>query len=337
MTKELLKNNVLMRMRFHLDSSTLDILGNVLIEQLRSVEIVEVESLPATVDNTNDYIMELYRTVKAPRLAEETVKKYEDLMRRFIAYVNKPLNRVCSMDIDCFLKDLSPTNGATSLNNKRRVLSSFFSWMRKMRLIPENPVDLIDPFKETVKPIDHLLPEEWEKLKTGCLYKRDRAIIEFLRCTAMRGGEVPLVRICDIDWRTGRLTIYGRKSRTYRLVMLDSVALEYIQEYLEERGVRPDSTEPLFVHLRGNTGEHLSKNGICKAVKAIGARAGLRRNVYTHLFRKTTATNIVRRGGSDEMAGEYLGHAPKGVTGRHYTFKGEGHVCKIFEDYVAAV
>lgn len=32
------------------------------------------------------------------------------------------------------------------------------------------------------------------------------------------------------------------------------------------------------------------------------------RRIYPHLFRKTTATNIIKRGGSAHDAGEYLGH-----------------------------
>lgn len=72
-------------------------------------------------------------------------------------------------------------------------------------------------------------------------------------------------------------------------------------------------------------------------VECLPANSGITRRVYPHLFRKTTATNILKRGGTDSDAGEYLGHKPQGVTARHYAFRSEDHTVKIFESYVAAI
>ena len=103
---------------------------------------------------------------------------------------------------------ISRDNSETSLDGQRRCLSAFFTWMRKLHLITENPCDEIEPYKIVEKPIDHMQPEEVEQLKTGCRTKRDRAMIEFLRSTAVRVGEAAQIRICDIDWRTGEVCIY---------------------------------------------------------------------------------------------------------------------------------
>ena len=81
----------------------------------------------------------------------------------------------------------------------------------------------------------------------------------------------------------------------------------------------------------------LEADGIYASIKDIAERAGMDRRVYPHLFRKTTATNICKRGGSEDAAGEYLGHAKKNVTGKHYTFKGDKYVEQIFHNYVEAV
>ena len=158
-----------------------------------------------------------------------------------------------------------------------------------------------------------------------------------MRCTAMRRGEIPQVRICDIDFRAGKIIIFGQKSQKYRTVFLDSVAIHYIQEYLKERGVAEGSKEPLFTHIRGDKTQARDAEGIYATIKTIAKRAGMDRRVYPHLFRKTTATNICKRGGSDDAAGEYLGHAPKNVTGKHYTYKGDRYVEQIFHNYVEAV
>lgn len=187
------------------------------------------------------------------------------------------------------------------------------------------------------KPIDHMEATDMEKLKNGCAYARDRALIEFMRSTAMRRGEVPLVKICDIDFRNGKLVIFGEKTQKYRTVFLDNVAIHYVQKYLNERGVPEGSREPLFTHLRGDKTKVLDVDGVYASIKDIARRAGMDRRVYPHLFRKTTATNICRRGGSEDAAGEYLGHAPKNVTGKHYTYKGDRYVEQIFHNYVEAV
>ena len=68
--------------------------------------------------------------------------------------------------------------------------------------------------------------EEWEQLKSGCPKVRERALLEFMRCTAIRVGEIPAIKICDIDWQEGKLTVYGNKSDKYRNVCIDRVAKE---------------------------------------------------------------------------------------------------------------
>ena len=98
-----------------------------------------------------------------------------------------------------------------------------------------------------------------------------------------------------------------------------------------------NSREPLFTWLRGDKTKALDKEGVYASIKDIATRAGMDRRVYPHLFRKTTATNICKRGGSVDAAGEYLGHAPKNVTDRHYTYKGDRYVEQIFHNFVEAV
>lgn len=97
------------------------------------------------------------------------------------------------------------------------------------------------------------------------------------------------------------------------------------------------SKEPLFTHLRGDKKCGLEAEGIYAAIKSIAKRAGIEKRVYPHIYRKSTATTIIRRGGTEDDAGEYLGHAPKNVTGKHYTFKSEQDVEQIFHSYVEAV
>lgn len=335
--KEVFKNEILMKMKYHLGKNELAILETVLSETLYRVEVMESVTLPATVDMTNDYILDLYELKRSLILKPSTMKVYMATAREFLQYVNKPLVQVNREDIEHYLRlKVKAGNVGTSMNNKRRKLNSLFVWMKKQKFIQENPMEDIECFKEVLKPVDHMTAEEVEQLKEGCMDKRDRALLEWLRCTATRKGEIPYININQINWGTGEVTVYGEKTDTYRTVYLDAVAIRYLLEYItEERGLTVRSSEPLFTHLRGDRKAVLTQSGIYAQVKRIAQRSGLDRRVYPHLFRKTTATNIVRRGGSTDEAGLYMGHKPQGVTARHYVSAEK--ISKIFREYVEAI
>lgn len=333
--REKVRNDVMLQMMYHLDKVSMDMLGNVLAKVLAGVQVTEAETMPATTDDSNRYILDMFRARKAPKLSPKTAAFYMDSVKRLILYINKPLPQMTSMDIEAWLMSISRDNTPTSLNNQRKNISAFFTWMRKCRLVTENPCESIEAYPAIEKPIDHMEPDEVEQLKTGCRTKRDRALIEYLRSTACRVGEIPGVLISDVDWRNGVILIYGSKGRAYRPVCLDSVALKYLTDYVTERDLPFTSKEPLFVHYRGGLHKPLNISGIQSAVRKIAERAGLDRRVYPHLFRKTTATGVVRRGGSTYDAGEYLGHRDRSVAGRHYAYKSEDHVINIFKRYVA--
>lgn len=335
--KDRLRNEILLKMQYHLEPVQMDMLGNVLVQVLAGVEVVELQTLPATVDNTNDFILQMFRLRKASKLSERTVEQYLDSVQRLICSADKPLTKITGMDVELFLNSIKGDNSPTSLNNQRRNLSAFFTWMRKSHMIVENPCDSVEPYKEVQKPIDHMEPEEMEQLKGGCEHPRDRALIEFLRCTAVRVGECVSVNICDIDWRTGEIQVYGEKTQTFRPVYLDSVALKYISAYVESRGQAQNSTEPLFASVKEGQHERLSTSGIRSTLKGITNRADLNRRVYPHLFRKSCATNMVKRGANTTEAGDYLGHIDRTTAGKHYAFKSKEHIHDIFRQHVAAV
>lgn len=336
--REEIRNEIILEMRHHLDETTMSILKQVLNKTLSNVEVARIQMLPATTDDINLKILELFNMNKAPKLSKKTVNYYLDTINKLICFTNKSLLKINSMDIEMFLDAVSRTNDAVSVNNHRRNISAFYTWMRKSHMILENPCESIEPYKEIHKPIDHMLPEEFEQLKSGCKYKRDRAMIEFMRCTAMRVGEIVNVKISDINWRDGKIQIYGNKNRTYRPVCLDSVANKYITEYIFSRGIGLNSKEYLFTSLRGEyKGKPLQIDGMRSSVGAIAKRARVERRVYPHLFRKTTASNIVKRGGSVHDAGEYLGHKDRSTAGQHYAFVSEEHTIDIFNKYVAMI
>lgn len=333
--KEEVKNNVLMTMRLYLDPVNMDILEAVIIKELSGVDVIEMETLPATQTDMNEYIISLYQEKRRNKISEKTMGYYISTLRNFLSIVDKQLLKVDENDIEYYLNcKRQQGNCNVSLNNLRRNLCAVFWWMQKQKIISHNPVESVEPFPVIQKPIDYMQSEDMSYLRDACRNSRDRALIEFLRSTAMRSGEVPYVRISDVDWHTGKVTIFGHKNGKYRTVMLDKVALQYLEAYIKERNLPTNSNEYLFTHIRGDKTIPLQGDGIRYVVKQIAKKSKVEKNVYPHLFRKGTATLIIKRGGSDEMAGEYLGHTPNTVTGRHYTNKGPEHIEEIFNRYV---
>lgn len=334
-TSEKFINEIIMSMSVHLEPAALSILKEILIKQLSHYSLSITETLPATADDSNEYIIKLFLSTKASKLSAKTVAYYLDTIKRLLNVIHKPLTEITSIDISYFLNTVKRDNTAVSLNNLRRNISAFFTWMRKSHFIIENPCEAIEPYKQIEKPIDHLEATEYEQLKSGCKTKRDRALIEFLRSTAMRVGEIKSVKVSDINWSTGLITIYGTKSHTYRPVCLDSIALKYLAEYTTDRKLSISSNAPVFSQMYSFA--PLSDGGIRECLQHIKVRSGLDRRVYPHLFRKTTATNIVLRGGSIHDAGEYLGHKDSSTAGKHYSYISNEHTINIFKKYVATI
>jgi site-specific recombinase XerD len=318
--KEQFRNKILLKMKYHLGKNELAILEEALSESLYQVDIIDAITLPATVTDSNDYILNLFELKRSISLKESTMKAYLGTAKELIRYVNKPLVAMDKEDIEHYLRcKKKEGNKGSSLNNKRRKVLALFFWMKKQHFISENPVEEIERFKEVTRPVEYMKSEEVEQLKEGCKNRRDRALLEWLRSTASRKGEIPYVKINQIDWNNGELILYGKKTEIYRQVFLDGVALKYIKEYIVlDRKQSFDSNEPLFTHIVGDKSKVLGKGGIFKEIKDIAKRCGINKRVYPQLFRSTTATNIVRRGGTADDSGCYLGHKGSDVTRRHY-------------------
>lgn len=334
------KNEILLKAQHHLDKTQLSILESLLDEALYEVDIIHInQSVPSTTNNTNLFILSLYELKRSLTLSSETIAAYMITAKDFINHVDKQLPQITTEDIEYFFS-LKRKEGCsnTTLNNQKRNLNSLFKWMVQNRFISDNPLDPIPSFKEVLKPVDHLTALEFELLKTGCVTKRDRAMIEVFRCTAMRKGEFPSVCINQIDWKTGKILIYGQKGYSYRTVMLDDIALKFLSDYIkEERKLPLDSQEPLFSYMRGDKTKPLSKHGIYMSIKRIAAKSELDKNIYPHLFRKTTGSNIIKRGGTVDDVSAYLGHKPQGVAKRHYIHLSETYSEEVFNQYVQAV
>ena len=191
-------DNVLVAMAQYLTAEVLQILEHVLAEELVKVTLEEITTLPAeiedSVDEQNKYIIQLF-LYKKKKLKDGTKYNYLNSVKRLITLIYKPLNQIDEIDIYRFLDWYENHNGNTgkknqpvTINNERRNLCAFYSWMRKEKLIAYNPVESVEPLKVIRKPIDYFRPEEIAKLRDGCKTLRDRGGAAQYRCACGRGN-----------------------------------------------------------------------------------------------------------------------------------------------------
>lgn len=344
--KEMLRDTILTQMQPHIGRKEIDILNQAIAKALFNVDIVEMETLPATQDTTNEYILKLYEIKKIPKLSAQTSRYYLLTIRRFIEFTGKSLLNITDMDIDVYLNTYAKKGVCeATVNNERRNLSAFFTWMRRSHLITVNPVENVEKLSEIEKPIDYLQDWEMEALRDACKVKgtdqeeyreciRDRALLEFLRSTAIRVGECVTLNRSDVNWQKGEVLVYGHKTKTYRRACLDDVAKYHLKKYIDSRS---DDNEALFVALRGDH-ERLHKAGIEYILREIAKRSILTRRVYPHLLRKTTATNMVSKGCPRELVAFYLGHRNGNTKtlNKHYAATDPEQITQAFRKYGAA-
>lgn len=307
--KEELRNEVLLAMKPHVSSEVLFILDAVLKKALYNVELEKMQTLPSTGMDDNKYVIELFKLRKAPKLSKETVDQYMMSINELILYTGKSLLRIEDYDVDMYLHYKKENgNQECSVNNIRRKISAFYTWMRKCKLVTENPCDTVDIYKEVEKPIEYLQGYSVEYIREKCKIPRDRALIEFLRSTGARIGEIPLVNRNDINWHDGTILLYAPKRKQYRVVVLDEVARVHVKNYIESRS---DTNEALFVSLmRPNF--RMAKGGLREAYKKISERAAVEST--PHSMRRTFATNLNKRNCPLSVIQKLMGHAQGTMT-----------------------
>lgn len=323
--KSQMRDAIMVAMSQYLDATIMDILKNVIEEQFVRVNMEEITTLPAevtrSIDEQNKYVIQLF-CIKKEALREETKYNYLNAVKKLLTQVDKALTDMTDIDIAYYLRWYETRNLQTTgkrnlnstINNERRYLSAFFSWMRTQKLIYDNPVESIEKKREERKPIDFFEASELESLREGCKSKRDRAMIEVLRSTGLRVGEFCSIDIADIDFRTGDVWVRREKGGRHTPAYIDEVAMHYLREYLDERS---DNCPALIISKR-RPYKRLSDSGVRAALKEIAKSQGMKVRVYPHKMRKTLGMTLKNKGFDIGVIQEVLGHNSPDTTSRYY-------------------
>lgn len=236
--------------------------------------------------------------------SEKSLKYYEATITRMIKTINKNVKYIVTDDIRGYLTEHQQKKGLSkvTIDNIRRILSSFFSWLEDEDYILKNPVRRIHKVKTGTNIKETYSDETLEIMRDNCNELRDLAIIDMLASTGMRVGEMVLLNRNDIDFNERECIVFGKGSKE-RIVYFDARTKIHLQNYLESRN---DNNPALFVSLK-SPHERLKIGGIEARLREFGKKLGLNK-VHPHKFRRTLATVAIDKGMPIEQLQQLLGH-----------------------------
>lgn len=263
------------------------------------------------VEIDNDRYIDMFIDAKrVENLSKRTLSYYEQTIRKCIDYIGKPLRLVDSNDIRrCLSWAMVERNcSPTTVNNERRCLSTFFQWLENEDIIRKSPVKRTKALKEEKADKKPFTDEDVAKMRDACADEREKALFELLLSSGMRVGELCGLDISDIDLQGRECEVLGKGNKR-RTCYFSSSAKLHIEHYLAER----DDDEPALFVSKKKPARRIERSGIERIVSDLGKRAGVS-NVHPHRFRRTMATNNLRRGMKLEEIQQLLGHANMDTT-----------------------
>lgn len=298
-------NNVLSSLK-DLNQNTLDKIENILYINFEKYEIKEKCTEVVVYDNSNlGLIKKFIATKKLEGKSVKTLKKYQPELEKLHYFLGKSFYKINIYDLRYFLAQYKEHRKISNrtLDNMRKTISSFFSWMSDEGHISYNPAKALKRIKYTKTVKKPFSIVEREKLKNACTIHRDLALVEFLYASGLRVSEAISIDINNIDFISREATVVGKGSKE-RKFYLSEICIEYLKSYLNSR---TDNNPSLFVGTK-RPYNRLTKEGIESIVKRIGKKAGVE-NVHPHRFRRTLATDLVRKNVPIQDVAHILGHA----------------------------
>ena len=262
--------------------------------------------------------------------SDRTIKYYKEIIDKFNDSFDKSIKRISTEEIRSYLSNYKETStcGSTTIDNIRRVLSSFFSWLEDEDYIIKSPIRRIHRIKTPTTVKEVLTDENLEKLRDECENIRDLSLIELLISTGMRVGELVNLNISNLNFEDRSCIVLGKGNKE-REVYFDAKTKLHLKEYISKRN---DTNDALFVSLR-EPHQRLSISGIELIVRNLGVNTNINK-VHPHKFRRTLATMAIDKGMPVEQVQKLLGHVTIETT-MHYAMVNQSNVKISHRRYIA--
>lgn len=300
--KQSLITDILQGMIPYLDNAQAKQLKQVLQHTFFGYEIMENPIIKE--EDNNPVVLGFIAAKRIEGCSEKTLNYYNKTIYSMLEKVNKSIRKIQTEDLRIYLTNYQEKyqSSRVTIDNIRRILSSFFSWLEDEDYIVKSPVRRIHKVKTTTNIKETYTDEELEVMRDSCTNIRDLAMIDMLASTGMRIGEMVLLNRSDINFSERECIVLG-KGRKERVVYFDARTKLHLKEYLDSR---LDDNSALFISLK-SPHLRLGIGGIETRLREIGKKLNIKR-VHPHKFRRTLATIAIDKGMPIEQLQKLLGH-----------------------------
>lgn len=306
------------------------------INQLKKLQVTLLkylnnEGCAAQEETSNEQYLEMFLAAKdIEGCSARTVTYYRVTISHMLSKIKVPIRQITTEMLREYLTDYQKINncGKVTLDNVRRNLSSFFSWLESEDYIVKSPIRRIHKVRTGTTVKETFSDENIEVLRDGCNEIRDLAILDLLYSTGMRVGEMVNLDIEDINFEERECIVYGKGNKE-RKVYFDARTKLHLQEYLDSR---TDSNQALFVTL-DKPYARLQISGVEIRLRELGKKLSIEK-VHPHKFRRSMATKAIDKGMPIEQVQKLLGHQQIDTT-MHYAMVNQNNVKMSHRKYIA--
>ncbi|SCH79512.1 Tyrosine recombinase XerC [uncultured Clostridium sp.] len=277
-----------------------------------------------------DFLKMFLDAKKIEGCSDRTIQYYRVTVEHLLSHTDSSVRKITTEEIRAYLAEYQKRNGCSNvtIDNIRRNISSFFSWLEEEDYILKSPMRRIHKIKTKVVVKSVISDEGIEKLRDNCTQIRDLAMIDLLYSTGIRVGELVNLNIEDIDLEGRECVVYGKGDKERR-VYFDAKAKVHLKEYIEKR---KDGNQALFVTLDAPY-DRLKISGVEIRLRQLGRRLELDK-IHPHKFRRTMATRAIDKGMPIEQVQKILGHSQIDTT-MQYAMVNQSNVKTSHQKYMS--
>jgi site-specific recombinase XerD len=288
-----------------LSITQLEELGRVLTRSLHSVDITERQADDAAGPDDGAGLQSAFIAAKRVEgCSEKSLKYYAAVIASMRDSIRRPIRAIATDDLREFFSDYKEAHGVSnvSIDNMRRILSSFFGWLEDEDYILKSPVRRIHRIRTDTTIKDTLSDEGLEQLRDACTTVRDLAMIDLLSSTGIRVSELVQLDREHFNFTERECVVFGKGAKE-RMVYFDARTKIHLMDYFDSR---TDSDPAAFVSLF-SPHKRLQRGGVETRIREIGRRTTVQK-VHPHKFRRTLATRAIDKGMPIEQVQRLLGH-----------------------------
>ncbi len=320
--KETFLSAVIHRLESNFTAEQMEMVAGVVQEELSKYEINRQASDDEVQMRENSQLVGVFLSAKRIEgCSEKTIHYYQSSIEQLLNAIKKDVYNITTNDIRCYLAEQQNTKNLSkvTIDNLRRIFSSFFSWLEDEDYITKSPVRRIHKVRTNTLVKEVLSDESMEVLRDSCTEIRDIAMIDLLASTGIRVGELVKMNREDIDFQERQCVVLGKGNKE-REVYFNARTKIHLKRYL---GERTDSNPALFVSLAAPH-SRLTISGVEVRLRQLGKRANILK-VHPHKFRRTLATIAIDKGMPIEQVQKLLGHVKIDTT-LHYAMVNQTNV-----------